>query len=130
MKYLLDTHTFIWLMISPEKLSDKCRKIIVSSQDMYISSVALWEISIKFGLGKMELTGVLPEELLEQSKALRIQVMDFNSNDVISFYKLARHHKDPFDRMLVWQSIRNNMTLLSKDNRLELYEENGLQLIW
>ncbi len=130
MKYLLDTHTFIWLMISPEKLSDKCRRIIISSQSVYISSVALWEISIKFGLGKMELKGILPEELLTQSEELRIQTMDFNSGDAISFYKLARHHKDPFDRMLVWQSIRNNMTLISKDNRLESYEENGLQLIW
>lgn len=102
MKYLLETHTFIWLMISTEKLSDTCRRIIISSQSIYIRSIDLVEISIKFGLGKMELKDILPEELLTQSKELRIQIMDFNSGEALSFYKLARHHKDPFDRMLVW----------------------------
>ncbi len=130
MKYLLDTHTFIWLMISPEKLSQKCKKLLISSENISVSSIALWEISIKFSLGKLELTGILPEELLIKSKEINIHIMDFDSSDAISYYKLPRHHKDPFDRMLVWQAIRNKMTLISKDNRLEAYAENGLQLIW
>jgi PIN domain nuclease of toxin-antitoxin system len=130
MKYLLDTHTFIWLMINPEKLSQKCKKLLISSENISVSSIALWEISIKFSLGKLDLTGIPPEELLIKSKEINIHIMDFDSSDAISYYKLLRHHKDPFDTMLVWQAIRNKITLISKDNRFETYPENGLQLIW
>jgi PIN domain nuclease of toxin-antitoxin system len=58
--------------------------------------------------------------------------MDLKEMETITFHELPlkENHKDPFDRMLVWQAITNGMALLSRDNSLKQYEENGLKKIW
>ena len=130
MKYLLDTHTFIWMMISPQKLSEKVIYILQNESEVYASPIVLWEISIKYGLGKIELNNTTPEELWRGAEKMGIVILPLNADDAASFYKLEKIHKDPFDRMLVWQSLKNDLILLSKDNRLKEYEKSGLQLIW
>lgn len=130
MKFLLDTHVFAWSLMNPAKLSEKVKKILVNESSLYISVVSLWEISIKFNLGKLELDGLTPEELFSVGEKWGLKLLPISGKEAISFYKLERLHKDPFDRMLIWQSISNGMTLLSKDNRMIAYEKFGLNLIW
>jgi PIN domain nuclease of toxin-antitoxin system len=130
MKYLLDTHIFLWALISPAKLSDRCKEIVMCNEDVYISPVIFWEISIKYGLGKITLEGIKPEELLTKAKGLQLQTLEFKNEDALSFYRLPKYHTDPFDRMLVWQAIRNNMVLISHDSQLAHYEPDGLKLVW
>jgi PIN domain nuclease of toxin-antitoxin system len=130
MKYLLDTHTLIWALVDEAKLTRKTRTLLSETPFVYVSVVSLWEISIKFQLGKLELNGRSPEEIWEAGESIGFKSLPAAENEVLSFYKLERLHKDAFDRMLVWQALKNNMVLISKDTRMSLYVKFGLDLIW
>lgn len=131
MNYLLDTHVFVWARLSPQKLSSTQREIITSpSVQKYISTLSIWEISLKFGLGKFELGGHTPEELLNSAISIGFGVMAPEAMHFASFYRLPKvvKHKDPFDRMLIWQATQQNLTLLSHDKAMPSYKIYGLNL--
>ncbi len=133
MNYLLDTHTFLWSLISPDKISSRARKIIVSRKaSLHISTISLWEASLKYSIGKIDIGGVLPKELPYYAKRSGLKIISINSKIASSYYKLPklRYHKDPFDRMLIWQAIRGGYTLISKDKSFSGYEKYGLSLVW
>jgi PIN domain nuclease of toxin-antitoxin system len=130
MRYLLDTHVFVWSLMDTAKLSDKVKKILLSENSLFVSSISLWEISIKYNLGKLKLNGLTPEELYKEAVGWGFVFIPFSNKEAISFHRLQRLHKDPFDRMIIWQSISNGMTLLSKDSSMIGYEKFGLDLIW
>ncbi len=130
MKYLLDTHVFIWSMISKRNLSNKVKTILNNEPLIYVSTVALWEISVKFNLGKLELEGGTPEDLHDTAAKQGFKFLPMTEREAAGFYKLERLHKDAFDRMIIWQAIKNNMVLLSKDSKMIEYKKAGLELIW
>jgi len=131
MKYLLDTHTLLWALYSPEKLSPKVKKIISQTEhESCVSTISLWEISLKYQLKKLELHGVPPEELLAFAKKSGFAISDIDSEIAASFYKLPRLHNDPFDRMLIWQAIKQGLILISKDKSFSEYEKCGLSVVW
>lgn len=130
MKYLLDTHVFLWSLINASKLSNKVKGILTDDNQIYVSIISFWEVSIKLNLGKIELNGSSPEELYQSGLMTGFKLQSLAINEVTSFHKLERLHKDSFDRMIIWQAIRNDMTLLSKDGKTSEYEKFGLQLIW
>jgi PIN domain nuclease of toxin-antitoxin system len=127
MNYLLDTHTFLWAAFSPRKLSRRAREAIVDpDNEILVSVVTFWEISLKFGLGKIELEGIAPEDLPDVARRMGCEVLE-----LASFHKLPRAgHKDPFDRMLVYQAIRRHKRLISRDAALAVYAPQGLELLW
>src|SRR3989339_395130 len=125
MNYLLDTHTLIWALVSPEKLSLKVKKIILDNTS-WISVVSFWEISLKYTIGKLNLQNVKPDEIRESSIKTGFTVLDLDSETAATFYKLPRiKNKDPFDLMLAWQAISGNFTLLSKDKGFDIYRLSG-----
>ena len=133
MMYLLDTHTLIWSIVESSKLSPAARKIIEDrNQKIVVSTVSFWEISLKTALQKFEFFGVDIESIPVFAKELGFSLLPLESDDSISFHKLAREdsHKDPFDRMIIWQAIRGNYTLISRDSAFRRYEQYGLKLIW
>ena len=132
MSYLLDTHTFLWAASAPEKLPAKVRKIIEdASNDVFVSKLSFWEIALKFGLGKLDLKGSVPEQLPEAAVKMGFGILDIDADHVSSCHRLPReNHKDPFDRMLVWQAIQQKLVLVSKDKSLKDYERHGLSLVW
>ncbi len=132
MIYLLDTHTLLWTLFEDEKLSAKARDAISNAEnEIYVSVISYWEISLKYALGKLELEGITPDELPEKAKEIDIETMDLSEEDVITFYKLPRlKHKDPFDRLIIWQAIRRDLPLISKDKNMEDYQKFGLVTLW
>ena len=132
MRYLLDTHTFLWAAFSPDKLSKAAVDAIMDPvNDISISSISFWEISLKSALGKMELLGVTPEQLPVAAEEMGFDLMSMNADEAATFYRLPRAgHNDPFDRMLVWQAICRRMILISKDDALNTYIKDGLALLW
>jgi PIN domain nuclease of toxin-antitoxin system len=130
--YLLDTHTFIWTLSEDEKLSDVARPIIENTNNsIFVSSVSFWEISLKFSTGKLKLSGFVPEEMPELSKKLGFEIITPTPNESASFHKLIiTTHKDPFDRMLIWQAIQRDLVFISKDESLKQYKAAGLKLLW
>ena len=132
MNYLLDTHAFLWAAFSPRKLSRRAREAIADpDNEILVSVVTFWEISLKFGLGKIELEGIAPEDLPDVARRIGCEVLELDSEDAASFHKLPRAgHKDPFDRMLVYQAIRRHKRLISRDAALAVYAPQGLELLW
>lgn len=132
MNYLLDTHTCLWSLFSTNLLSRKANEVIVDPiHSIYVSTISFWEISLKYSLGKIELTHIVPDELPQFVRHTGLEILDLSENTASSFYKLPRElHKDPFDRLLVWEAIQRDLILISKDPSLKAYEKYGLKLVW
>jgi PIN domain nuclease of toxin-antitoxin system len=129
MNYLADTHVLLWSFFEPERLSKTVRGILLDeSNDIYYSPISLWEISIKHGLNKLHLDGMTPEEfyaVLDESYFLCSPVEPLTA---ITNFRLPRYHKDPFDRFLIWEAIKNDYVLLSADNTMAEYAKEGLKV--
>jgi len=132
MNYLLDSHAFIWSVISRSKLSKNSIQAIENpDNEIFVSHITFWEISIKTQLGKINLHGSSPEEFPDWCERFDFKMLPLTLHDVVTFYKLPRStHKDPFDRMLVWQSLARQFTLISKDELLNSYLPHGLKILW
>lgn len=129
MKALLDTHSFLWAGIEPEKLSTAARKLIGdSSHQVHVSTVSFWEISLKFALGKLRLTGCRPDDLVPLANEMGLDIVAPTAEESAGFYRLPKFaHKDPFDRMLIWQCLQRDWTFISRDRALGEYEALGLR---
>ena len=133
MKYLLDTHTFLWYLLNPEKLSPKVFDIINDEDtDIYVSTTTVWEIAIKVQINKLSLGNISVYHIPNVIKQLNFTAINPDIYDYVSYADLPtkENHRDPFDRMLIHTAIRNNLVVLSCDASFKQYEENGLQLLW
>jgi PIN domain nuclease of toxin-antitoxin system len=130
MSYLIDTHIFLWSLFSPKKNSKKITSILLNDEKTkYISIITFWEISLKYSLGKIAMKGIVPKELPLIAKNSGFEIASLNENIVSTFYQLPRDNKDPFDRMLIWEAIQNNYTLITMDTSFASYKRYGLQII-
>lgn len=132
MKYLLDTHTLLWVLFEEEKLSEKSKVAIKNpDNEIYVSIVSYWEISLKYALGKLELEGITPDELLRKAKEIGIETLEVSEEEASTFYKLPRlKHKDPFDRLIIWQAVNRDLIFISKDKPVKEYQKFGLEILW
>ena len=132
MSYLLDTHAFLWAVFSPNKLSAKARKEIRSAESrICLSTISFWEISLKFALGKIELKNCKPNDMPDIAAQMHIEIIQPTAQETASFYQLPKvKHKDPFDRMIIWQAIQRPLVLISKDSDVPEYKEFGLKVLW
>ena len=131
MKYLVDTHVLLWSFINPEKLSSNIIQILMDQNNsIFYSPINLWEISIKYGLKKLDLKGITPEDFYKEIDNSFFVCKEINKNDLVTSYKLPKYHKDPFDRFLIWEAIRNDFFLISVDKKMELYRKYGLKVIY
>ena len=125
MKYLLDTHVFLWWITDSPLISDKVSKLITEgSSDLYWSSASSWEISIKYVNGKLPLPDKPEIFLLAELAKNRISSLTITDEHAFLAGHLPPYHRDPFDRMLVAQSNFENMTLISSDQLITQYQVN------
>jgi PIN domain nuclease of toxin-antitoxin system len=132
MNYLLDTHVLIWLVTDQTKISELVIKELDNTKNnIFVSSVSFWEVSLKFASGKLELNNFLPEDLPNFIKSVGFEFISLSPTEASSYNKLTfSYHKDPFDRMLIWQAIQQDLVLVTKDNRITQYSSAGLKTIW
>ena len=132
MKYILDTHTFLWVLFEDEKLSEKAKVTIKKPEnEILVSIVSYWEISLKYALDKLELQGIVPEELPKKAKEINIETLEISEEEASSFYHLPRqNHKDPYDRLIIWQAIHRKIPLISIDKPIKKYQKFGLEILW
>ena len=117
MKILLDTHYLIWSFTNPEKLPQGTAELLMAEEnEIFFSQASLWEISIKFNLGKLVLMGITPEKLYNEIKLSYFQCLLLQNEELISFHRLPIKHRDPFDRIMIWQCICHNISFLTVDN--------------
>ena len=118
MKIIIDTHIFLWALSEPSKLNRKQRTDIETlSNVLYVSSVSIAEIMIKASIGKLKID-FDPVALAVESG---FEILDFKGQEALKLKEMPFHHKDPFDRMLIAQSITYNYPLMTNDNKFNLY---------
>jgi PIN domain nuclease of toxin-antitoxin system len=119
-------------MMDKNKLSMKAQYILEDpGNSIFVSAISFWEISLKFSIGKLSLEGILPNELPAIVEKMKFETMSLNSFEASTYHRLTSlHHRDPFDRMLIWQAINSSLTLISKDERMSAYYNDGLKLLW
>ena len=133
MNYLLDTHTFIWAILETNKLSKNAQNIILNRNNaIFVSTISFWEISLKARINKFTFENINIKEFPKYAQDMDFTILDLKEYEAITFHALPLKddHKDPFDRMLIWQAITKDMTMISKDESFKQYKENGLNLIW
>ena len=132
MKCLLDTHTFLWALTETNKLSRKAIDVIKNPRnEIYVSSITFWEISIKTRIKKLDLDDIVPEDLIPLAEKMEFELISLAPEEAITYHKLDEaKHKDPFDRMLIWQSISRDLVLISKDKEFKNFLPFGLKLLW
>ena len=129
MKYLLDIHTFLWMINDDPALSKLAREILRdTNNDLFLSIASAWEVGIKIGSGKL----VAPKEPLDQFfrtqlNRTAIDLLDVNLTHIELITRLPRHHRDPFDRMLIAQSIAEGLPIISADSAFDPY---GVTRLW
>lgn len=132
MRVLVDSHILLWAAIDDPRLRGGLRSTFVDPRNTLVVSVAsLWEIGIKYGLGRLPLP-VPPADFFAREVATRgYEILDIRRAHaeraaVLPYPRTG--HRDPFDRMLVAQALAEGLPLLSGDDRLGGYVEHGLVL--
>ena len=126
MNILLDTHTLLWALTDEAKLSERVRKLLPNA-DTWFSVASLWEILIKARIGKMPLPQPTGPFIMSKLRDNGVRVLPVTADHVLRIESLPGHHRDPFDRMLIAQSLEEKLPLVSSDTVFERY---GVQLIW
>jgi len=131
MKILIDTQIILWILFEVDRFTEAEKKIITASENQIIcSSISLFEISLKYSIGKLKLCNITPEKLPTLLIENGYLIEEVNYDIFSTFYKLPCDiHKDPFDRILIWQAIKNNFFLMSRDKEIKKYQKFGLNLI-
>ena len=130
MKFIIDTHILLWTLLDPDKLSANTLQAYEDADEVQVTNINFWEISLKYRLGKLNLGNLKPDDLYSAAKESNFRIIDIDSQTTATLYQLPlRDHKDPFDRLLIWHCIKNQTTLISRDGKFSQYEADGLILI-
>ena len=133
MKLLLDTHVFFWSLIAPTRLSEPARAAIAdAANSVHVSAITFWEIALKFRLGKLHLQGVTPDALPDAALRQGFDLLPLDARLAAGFSALPDipKHRDPFDRMLIWQAVSLGHVLVSGDRKIETEALPGLTVLW
>ena len=128
MKYLLDTHAFLWFISEDERLSNHvCDIIRKRDNEIYFSAGSAWEIAIKTGLGRLSIQGELEHFLIDQLSVNQMLALPITLSHAACTRQLPAIHKDPFDRILIAQSILEKMSLITRDRIMKEYD---VTVVW
>jgi PIN domain nuclease of toxin-antitoxin system len=128
MRFLLDTHTFLWMDASPDQLSENARASIQdTANELLLSYASIWEMQIKVQLGKLTLAKPLRSLVAEQEQTNRIQLLPITPEHIYFLDQLPAHHRDPFDRLIIAQSFVEQIPILGVDGIFKTY---GVAIVW
>jgi len=119
---LLDTCTFLWIITDSPELSPKARELFIDpANDVFLSAVSAWEISIKHALRRLPLPELPSRFIPAQREKHSIDPLPLEEEATLYLPALPEYHKDPFDRMLVCQAIVHGMVILTPDDLITQY---------
>lgn len=118
MRLLLDTHVFLWCVLDDQKLSKKAKEMIMQADQVFVSTASIWELTIKKGLKKW---GGDLGDLVRSIEASGFFELPIKNQHAAAVLQLQDLHKDPFDRLLIAQSISEPLIFLTADRQLENY---------
>ena len=128
MKYLLDTHSLLWIITEDSRLSKKAERIYLDAEnDICLSMASIWELAIKSSLEKISLKKPLDEFVEKHIRGNNIKILDIRLPHVLRIERLPFHHRDPFDRLIISQAIEDNLTIIGCDKAFDMY---SVKQIW
>ena len=128
MKVLLDTHTLLWAVINPEKLSRKAARIIDDKAGVIlVSAASAWEIATKVRKGKLPGAEAFEHDFVRILDTLGYALLSIDAETALRAARFTAPHRDPFDRILAAQAIALDIPILSLDPRLDQF---GVRRIW
>lgn len=128
MKFIADTHAFLWFISDSPQLSKQAKSVFESSDNERLLSLAsIWEMAIKESLGKLSFSHPIEQFLPEQIKLNYFQVFDISMEHALRIARLPLYHRDPFDRMIVAQALAAELPIVSSDKALDAY---GVRRLW
>ena len=123
MKILIDTHCWLWLQVSPERINpDVMARFKDQANELYLSAASSWEIAIKYRLGKLQLPVAPSEYVPDRMRANGVKGLPVEHAHALYVSELPPLHRDPFDRLLVAQGILESMTIATVDPQIVQYE--------
>jgi PIN domain nuclease of toxin-antitoxin system len=128
MKFLLDTHTFIWYVTNNQKLSLTAQQLINDgNNEILLSIVSIWEIAIKHSIGKLSFE--LPFEIFisQQLSVNNFDLLNIRVNHLNIVANLPLHHRDPFDRLIIAQALVEQIPVVGTD---EVFDSYPIQRLW
>jgi PIN domain nuclease of toxin-antitoxin system len=118
-RILVDTHVYLWMLSCPEKLSQTRRYELESpANEVFFSAMSIAELMIKHSIGKIE----IKFDPVEMAQKMGLEILSFTGAEAMVLGELPLHHKDPFDRMLIAQSMINRLALMSDDSKFLQYD--------
>jgi PIN domain nuclease of toxin-antitoxin system len=128
MNYLLDTSTFIWMASEPQQLSSTATAICSNrANTLFLSIGSIWELQIKLQIGKLTLPLPLEQMIENQQQVNQLQLLPIMIKHVLGLDKLPPIHKDPFDRMLIAQTLVEGLSIVSRDSEIVKYP---VSVVW
>lgn len=128
MKLLLDTHTFLWAVMQPEKLSNKVRRLLESADtELIVSAASAWEIAIKYRLGRLPDAKPILADFDEVVRRLDARILAISHTHALRSGSYPQNLADPFDRMLAAQAELEHLPLVSRDAALRQFH---IELVW
>jgi PIN domain nuclease of toxin-antitoxin system len=127
-KVLLDTHTFLWWVADDPQMSVTTKNIIVNpDNDIYLSVISAWEIIIKVGTGKLSLSEPPEIYIPNPIASNQFEILPVQISHILKINSLPNFHKDPFDRLLIAQSLVEDFSLITIDSAITQYP---VKTIW
>jgi PIN domain nuclease of toxin-antitoxin system len=127
MRCLFDANSFLWWNLKSNRLSQNAYAVIEDETNIILLSlVTIWEIQIKVQLGKLTLQNSLVE-IIEKMREEQIEFLPINIDHILKLGDLPYHHRDPFDRLLIAQSLAERIPVISSDS---LFAQYGVNVIW
>jgi PIN domain nuclease of toxin-antitoxin system len=127
MKAILDTHAFLWALAGDARMSRHARDIFAGPADLSLSIASIWEILIKVQSGKLPFPRPAIPYVLSRLAENRIECLPITIDHLLALERLPMHHRDPFDRMLIAQSMEEDRPIITAD---PMFKQYHIRVIW
>lgn len=123
MRLLVDTQSFLWFLAGDQRLSKAARQTIADlDNEVHVSIASLWEIAIKYGLGKLSLSKPFEALIPKQLEENEFDVLHIRLDDLSQLVQMPLHHRDPFDRLIIAQAKIRDIPIITNDPMFDRYK--------
>lgn len=130
MRLLLDTSTWLWMLAASDRLGPRARATLLDSDnELLLSAVSSWEIAIKYELGKLPLPEPPNVYVPARITATGVTPLRVEHSHALTVSALPRHHRDPFDRLLIAQAVLEKVPIVTSDSAFDPYDVTVLSAI-
>lgn len=123
MKLLLDTQSWLWMQVAPERLNGDALALISDpAVELILSAASSWEIAVKYELGKLPLPSAPADYVPDRMRSSGVTPLPVTHSHALHVASLPNHHRDPFDRILIAQARLDRLTILTADRVFDRYD--------